>query len=411
MAKLTLNSVPASVLRVNANEVQGNSQQRADIVAAGRILAYTHANKAKDALNKAMNSSETVHLPVGESAYKQLNEKFQADHLLFAARRVCEFTGATAPESFEEFRKQGANYYNNSHFYAVLQGIYQEIITPILPAVYSEAISQFADVVEVGFGETYALTVGSNFIPIFQDSSWGASRSVPRNRFYDATYTLNPTPKSAWITAKWTQLVGNGVDFGRFFANMAAGMYSKTMAMFNEALTKAASDATLIPAGLNYTFNNQNWVEAANKIAALNGTMISNVFATGSAVALSKVLPTEVTGSTNVNMDAAIATLLGADYTRTGYLGEFMNVLLRPMMDVVIPNTQNGEVKTMLSPNDIWMFAGNGRKPMTIAYNSATPITLEMEPHRSGDMELGINLTTAIDAVSVFSSRVAHFTI
>ena len=139
--------------------------------------------------------------------------------------------------------------------------------------------------------------------------------------------------------------------------------------------------------------------------------MISNVFATGSAVALSKVLPTEVTGSTNVNMDAAIATLLGADYTRTGYLGEFMNVLLRPMMDVVIPNTQNGEVQTMLSPNDIWMFAGNGRKPMTIAYNSATPITLEMEPHRSGDMELGINLSTALDSVAVFSSRVAHFTI
>ena len=170
---------PASVLRVNANEVQGNSQQRADIVAAGRILAYTHANKAKGALNKAMNSSETVHLPVGESAYKQLNEKFQADHLLFAARRVCEFTGATAPESFEEFRKQGANYYNNSHFYAVLQGIYQEIITPILPAVYSEAISQFADVVEVGFGETYVLTVGSNFIPISRFFQ-GASRSVPR---------------------------------------------------------------------------------------------------------------------------------------------------------------------------------------------------------------------------------------
>ena len=204
--------------------------------------------------------------------------------------------------------------------------------------------------------------------------------------------------------------MGNGVDFGRFFAKMAAGMYSKTMSMFNEALTKAASDATLVPAGLTYTFNNQNWVEAANKIAALNGTMISNVFATGSAVALSKVLPTEVTDyKTSTWMP--LSPLCWADYTRTGYLGEFMNVLLRPMMDVVIPNTQNGEVKTMLSPNDIWMFAGNGRKPMTIAYNSATPITLEMEPHRSGDMELGINMTTALDSVAVFSSIVAYFTI
>ena len=293
----------------------------------------------------------------------------------------------------------------------MLQGIWQEVIIPILPAVYSEALSDFAETVEIELGQTYAVSIGSNDIPVFQDSSWGASRSVPRNRFYSRDYTLNPTPKSCWITAKWMQLVGTNMDFGVFFANMVAGMYAKTMGMWNEAMTTATEDTSLIPTNLNFTFNNQNWVKGANKIAALNNTTISDVFATGGTVALSKVLPNTVTGSTNVNMDAAIATLLGADYTKAGYLGEFMAERLMPMRDVIIPGTQNTTVETMLSENDIWMLAGNGRKPLTIGYTSGTPISIEMDPTRTGDFEIGLNLTIALDSVATFASKIAHFTV
>ena len=147
------------------------------------------------------------------------------------------------------------------------------------------------------------------------------------------------------------------------------------------------------------------------EIAALNNTTISDVFATGGTVALSKVLPNTVTGSTNVNMDAAIATLLGADYTKAGYLGEFMAVRLMPMRDVIIPGTQNTTVETMLSENDIWMLAGNGRKPLTIGYTSGTPISIEMDPTRTGDFEIGLNLTIALDSVATFASKIAHFTV
>ena len=412
MAKISLNSVPMSTFRVSQEEVEGKDAQRAYLVGRGRVLYYAHARKGKNLLNQAMHRAEGEAGPqVNAVRYSELNEEFRQKHLLYAAKRVCEFTGSIPPADFDGFRKMAQNFYGNAHFYAVLQGLYTEIITPILPAVYSEAVSAFAEVVEVGFGETYSLAVGSNDIPIFQDSSWGASRSVPRNRFYDATYTLNPTPKSAWVTAKWTQLVGNGMDFGRFFANIAAGLYAKTMGMWSQALTTAAANTGLIPAALNYTFNNPNWVAAANKVAALNHTTVSNLIAVGGMVPLSKVLPTNATGSTNVNMDAAIATLLGADYTRSGYLGEFMAVRLMPLMDAVVPGTQNTTVKTVLSQNDIWMMAGAGYKPLTIAYNSGTPITIEMDPTKTADFEIGINITTALDMVAVFASKVAHFTI
>ena len=286
-------------------------------------------------------------------------------------------------------------------------GIYQDVLTPILPRVYSEAVGVLADVVEVGFGETYMLTISSNDIPIFQDSAWGASRSVPRNRFYSKDYTLNPQPKTAQINAKWAQLVGTNTDFGKFFANITAGMYAKTMGMWGETLAAAISGGTLVPASLVTTFSTQNWVQLANRLAASNNVPISNLMAIGTFPALAQVLPTDVTGSTNVNMDAAIATLLGADYTRSGYLGEFMSIRLMPLDDVIVPGTQNTTVDTLFSGNNnIIMMASSGHKPMTIGYNSATPITLEVDPSKAGDMEIAINLTTALDIISVFESHI-----
>ena len=405
MAKLNLNSVSNEVFAINGND------QREDIVAKGRVLFYEHALKGKMAVLSAKGQNTPVQRTMNDRGYKQLNEQFQRESLLYAAKLACASTGKKAPESWEEFKRNGGEYYGNARFYAVLQGIWQEVIIPILPAVYSEALSDFAETVEIELGQTYAVSIGSNDIPVFQDSSWGASRSVPRNRFYSRDYTLNPTPKSCWITAKWMQLVGTNMDFGVFFANMVAGMYAKTMGMWNEAMTTATEDTSLIPTNLNFTFNNQNWVKGANKIAALNNTTISDVFATGGTVALSKVLPNTVTGSTNVNMDAAIATLLGADYTKAGYLGEFMAVRLMPMRDVIIPGTQNTTVETMLSENDIWMLAGNGRKPLTIGYTSGTPISIEMDPTRTGDMEIGLNLTISLDSVATFASKIGHFQI
>lgn len=405
MAKLNLNSVSNEVFAINGND------QREDIVAKGRVLFYEHALKGKMAVLSAKGQNTPVQRTMNDRGYKQLNEQFQRESLLYAAKLACASTGKKAPENWEEFKRNGGEYYGNARFYAVLQGIWQEVIIPILPAVYSEALSDFAETVEIEMGQTYAVSIGSNDIPVFQDSSWGASRSVPRNRFYSRDYTLNPTPKSCWITAKWMQLVGTNMDFGVFFANMVAGMYAKTMGMWNEAMTTATEDTSLIPTNLNFTFNNQNWVKGANKIAALNNTTISDVFATGGTVALSKVLPNTVTGSTNVNMDAAIATLLGADYTKAGYLGEFMAVRLMPMRDVIIPGTQNTTVETMLSENDIWMLAGNGRKPLTIGYTSGTPISIEMDPTRAADFEIGINLTIALDSVATFASKIGHFTV
>lgn len=404
--KLSLNSINPDVFKVSSAETQGDNA-RANIVSTGRVLTYEYARKGVNALHAAMGQKDNeLASKVTDELYREMNSKFQQAHLLYAARLADANVGRVGPKDFEEFKRNGQKYYRNDGFYRVLMGIYQDILTPILPRVFSEAVGIFADTYEVGFGETQSITIGSNDIPIFQDSAWGASRSVPRNRFYEKDYVLNPQPKTAQINAKWTQLVGNNVDFGAFMANITAGLYAKTLGMWSAAMTAAASNTSLIPSNLSINFSTQNWVKLVNRLSAVNNVAFSNIIAFGAYPALSQVLPQDVTGSTNVNVDAAIATLLGADYTRTAYLGEYMAVRLMPLQDAVIPGTQNTTVSTILPDDKIWLMAGAARRPLAIGYNQATPITLEVDASKAGDMEIAINLTTALDMVAVFSSKV-----
>ena len=407
MAILTLSSVNPDVFKVCAEKDRDNSFDRAKIVAAGTSLFYDFTARGQNAVRLATKSAAPEAKPrMTPDQYTELNRKFLNARRMYAARKACEVSGRPAPESYEAFRKMQQSFYTDPIFHRVLQGIDQDVINPILPRVFSEAVSAFAEMENVGFGETKAISVDSTDIPVFQDSAWGASRSVPANRFYTKDYVLNPQPKTAEIRAKWAQVVGNDTDFGRYYANIAAGMYAYIMGTWSNMMNAAATDTTKIPSGLTYSFSSLNWVTLANKLSAVQNTFWGNLFAHGNAVALAKVLPTQVTGSTNVNMDAAIATMLGANFTAQGYLGEFMGVMLMPLVDAIRPGTQYTTVETILDPTKIWMLSGNGRKPLTIGFNADTPISLEWDPTQTANFEIVYNLTMALDSVAVFSSRV-----
>lgn len=412
MSKLTLCNINPAAFQVNASADRDNSTERAKICAAGSSLFFDFTARGQNAVRLASHSTNPEAKPrMTDTQYSEMNQKFAEKRVLYAARKADEVMGRTAPSTYEEFRRNAQRYMTDDIFHRVLQGIDADVINPILPRVFSEAVTPFADMEYVGFGETKQITVDSNDIVVFQDSAWGASRSVPANRFYTKDYTLNPVPKTAEIRAKWTQLVGNDTDFGKYYANIVAGMYAYVMGMWNKMMAAAATDTTKIPSGLTYMFNQPNWVTLANKISALNNTVFGNLFAYGNAVALSKVLPTNVTGSTNVNMDAAIATMLGANYTAQGYLGEYMGVLLMPMMDAIRPGTQYTTVETILDPTKIWMMGGNGRKPLTIALGADTPIGLEWTAFDTASFEVVYNMTFAMDAVATFSSKVGLITV
>ena len=402
MKNLMLNSVSPEVFKVNAQADKNNgSLERAELLACGRLLMQEHGIRAFTDKYAKLN----------QVTYSELNNNFARRRVLYAAKRADEAIGREPIDDFDEFRRNANRYMHNGTFLHTLQGFDEDVLYPILPQVYSDAVAEFADMTFVGFGETKVITVGSNDIPFFVDSSWGASRNVPTNTLYDAVYTLNPKPKTAKMAVKWVQFVGNDMDFGRYYTSLAAGMYSKTMAMWNEVLVAASSNTTLVPTNLQITYNSTNFVQLANTMSALTATPVTGLVTFGSLVALNKMLPNQVTGASNVNMDAAIATLLGPEYMRMGYIGEQAGVKYMPLRDAIVPGTQNSSPTTLLPANKAWMMASRSYKPITIAINRETPIELVYDPVNSADMTMGVNVTTALDMVAVVASKIGVITV
>lgn len=92
--------------------------------------------------------------------------------------------GRDPPADFQEFQKEQRKFLTNGIFLKTLSGVVRDIITPILPVTYSSALDWLAETVTVPLGQTYELDVMSNDIFVFQDDSWGASRSKPSNYLY-----------------------------------------------------------------------------------------------------------------------------------------------------------------------------------------------------------------------------------
>ena len=177
--------------------------------------------------------------------------------------------------------------------------------------------------------------------------------------------------------------------------------------MWVETLVAASTNTALVPSALQYTYSSSNFLTAANKVAALNNTSIGNTICFGHILPLSHILPVQALGSTNTTMDAALIELLGAEYIRAGYIGQFMGVRLMPMQDAIVPGTQNSSPATVLPRNRIWLMASNAYKPLTICYNSESPLQIEIEPMQSANLEIGVNVTFAIDMVALVNSKIA----
>lgn len=408
MDSIRLNNMSVDVFKTTPAQC-GGSRERSTIINMGRLLATESAGRGMNTLRNAEKRNEQFSTVLEKGmTYKELNAKVQRNMLLFCAGIADKAMGKEPCADMDEFRRNQRTYFTDNLFLRALAGIVTEIVTPVLPAVTSDAMDWVAQTVNVPLGQTREIDVQSNDIFLFEDDSWGASRSKPSNYLYDKTITLNPTLRTAKATWKWYQLAGNDADLGRTFNAISAGMYSKITAMWVNALKAAANDPGLIPTNMQFTYSNANWITAAKRVAMLNGTGINNVMAFGDLLALSHVLPSTANG-TNANLDAALATMLGVEWARYGYLGDFMGVSLFPISQAVVPGTQNTTITEVVPNNTIWMTAApsNSYKPLFIGFEEGTPIALTLSSSETADMTIDVIVSMSIDVVPVFSSKMA----
>ena len=404
---IRLNSLNPEIFRASASEVNG-SQKRADIINVGRLLMAERAGRDMNGMAKIGGKTPVFNsLMDGKGIdYDETNKKLQRNMLLYCAELTGRVTGEEAPADFETFQKNQRKYLSDRTFLRVLAGIVTDIITPVLPAVATGAMDWFVQTVYTPMGKTYELDVDSNDIYLFEDDSWGASRSKPSNYRYTKTFTLNPTLRTAKATWKWYQLVGNNVDLGQTFNAISAGMYSKITALWGSALVALSSNTAYVPSNMSFTYSNTNWITAAKRVALTNNTALRNVFAVGDAIAMSHVLPSTANGS-NTNLDAALATMLGVEWARYGYLGDFMGIRNFVMDNALVPGTQNTTITEVLPTNRIWMMAAGAYKPVYVAFEEGTPITVEISPDSAADYNLDVIVSVSVDAAPIVSSKIA----
>lgn len=407
--RITFNSINTDRFNANSAEFNGVEKDRADIVTQGRLLMMERNGRDTNALRVLEKKPTEYTAMLTEQGYSEMNRDTKERLFLYAAARTCSVSGEVAPADYQDFLKNQKKFMSDRTFLKVLAGIIRDIITPVLPITMSNALGYLAETVNVPLGETYELDVASNDIFAFEDDSWGASRSKPSNYLYTRTTTLNPTPRTCKVTIKWYQMVGNDTDLGRFFNSIAAGMVSKITALTMVQMANAVTDG-LIPSNLQFTNTSANWVTAAARVSALNGTGYYNTIAIGHPSALTKALPSGVINASNVNLDAALATMLGVEWARYGYLGEYMGVRMMPLVDAIVPGTQNTSMVSLVPNDKVWMMASNGLKPVYIGMEDGTPIEIQLDPRETGDMTLDIITTMSIDAKGVFGSKIAQIT-
>lgn len=395
MESLKLNNAPASLF------IGSSSDERKDLVAGGRLLlSEAHGRKAAEV------RGEKFETRLNDAKYQETNEKLTQRTMLFCAKIAANAKGEDAPADYAEFLKGGRKWASDPNFLRCLQGITSEVIAPLLPYTTSNALGALAFVDKVGIGQTYEVNVLSNDIFLFQDSAWGASRSVPKNYLYSKSIAINPKPRTAAAKIKWYQLVGNeqgGADIGRYYLALAGGSNNKILALWNAAMTAGVSNAAFVPSYLKKTgYSTANWIALAKAVSQANGLPRESIIAYGDWAALSKVLPS------GTAQDAALTMQLGNEWFSKGFMGTCMGVPLAPIQNAYVAGTVNSASPTeMLSASTIYMLprAGEGFAPVYIIFED-DPIVLEMTPEQTGDMTIDVNMTISVEAKGVFSQKI-----
>lgn len=419
---LKLNSIPNKVfdayetedvkLKVNSSDGGTKTYSRQNIVATGRLVANEFFGNF---INKRPSQIEKYNsrLNGGNIDYATLSRKHTEKKLLFCAAKVCQMTGETSPATFEEFKKNSVRYAQDKDFLKVMAAIDRDVIDPLFFAVINDVGMDLMQWEPVQFGATKEITVRSNDVFLWEDSSWGSGRSTSKNYLYAKTITLTPKVYSCNAAIKWYQDIVAG-DAGRYYAAIMLGMYNKIYAMNIQALRNAIDGGKYIPAGLTSdTYTTANWLRITDLVAAANGVRVEDLMAVGTRSALSNLLPVDGNGGALTGLQYG----LGEQWFTNGYLPKAGGIDLFPVTPVIVPGTQNSTLDTIDTGNDIFVFAKGLYKPMYGAYMEGSPITLTATPGEDGERSYGtadftidINAGAMFDIKPVFATKVGVIT-
>lgn len=404
---IKLNSISNDIFNTAPKDDEKiGSLSRNDIITSGRYCAAEYLGRNISAVrNLSANESFKSRLEAFGGDYATLSRNHSENKLLFCAARAYAATGRKAPENAEQV-KGDITLWKDPIFLRTMSAIDTEVVAPLLYSVISDIAGPMMNIGTVPLGRTKEVTILSNDIFLFEDSSYGAAHSVTKNYLYSDTVTLNPSPYATNATIKWFQLVASdtGMDAGWYYAAIMQGLWSKIMALFTNSFVEGASDAKYVPAYLSFSsYSTANWTNAIVATAAANGVTTDQLIAFGSRQALQAVLPSGTAA------DAALTYNLGPEWMRNGFLGVVGGVPLYEVRQALVPGTVNTTGKQIFPNDKIFITArvGNSLAPVYAAMAEGSPLTVELDPSKTADFSIDINVTAIMDVKALFASKIA----
>ncbi len=411
---LKLNSLDKSIYESNGTQdvtvrVNGKDISRRQIVSVGRHVAVEYmGGKLNECVARENAGEKFVSRYDSPRDFNEVNKAHTDDVFAFCAALAYKAVGREAPASVADMKKD-LSLATDRTFLNALSAITVDVIQPVMFSVYSDVAARgFMQWEEIPFGQSKAIEIRSNDVFLFEDSSWGSSRSASYNELFDKTLVLTPKLYTTQAKIKWYQNIVNG-DMGAYYAAIMGGMWNKIYAILMEKLASAANNTDYIPAGLTAsTYTTTNFNQISSIVAAANGVSRSDLVAFGKLNALSKILPTDGTGAAITGLQYG----LGEKWFERGYLPNAGGVQLIEIPPVIIPGTQNSTLGIIDTGSNIYIGAkaGMGYAPFYGGFYEGSPITLTLTPRETRDFTIDLNVTATFDIKPVFASKVGVIT-
>lgn len=374
------------------------TDERASLVAAGRLLMRDYAVKRSGDKNTALKLSN--------DQYDTMNENFRKKFFNYAGKIAYSQRGRTWDDDKDFKALASPGKFKDASMLKVLAEITSEIVTPLIPDVLSDLMGNFANVSYIPWGGNKEFNIKSNAIFMFEDTAWGV-RSQRAQYLYDKTYVARPRPATALTVINWYSYVAEGRDMGAYFNAIAEGMGAYIMGKFYQNFTAATSNTVLLPSAYSRSsYSAQNFMEVAQNVAMANRVNRKEVACFGTILALDKVIPATASNTAGAY---AMATSAGMDWLEGGYLTDYKGTPLFEVQNVFVPNTVNTTATHLISDSTLWFAALNGYKPIEVVFEG-DEIMLEMMPSETEDFTIQIEATTSLDVVSVMGSKMGVIT-
>ena len=142
-------------------------------------------------------------------------------------------------------------------------------------------------------------------------------------------------------------------------------------------------------------FSDTNWINISRYVSLANGG--AQTYAFGSELALAAVQPdlsTFVQETTRFNIDE------DSSYVKNGYLPAYKKVPMIEMHDALLPNTINGQPKTILPDDIIYMMPAGMYKPVKVVFEGGN-VSVTKDPSQMADhtYTFQINMMVGVDVV------------